>query len=49
MFVRWNLFETRIGEWVLAFLERRIGLAVVPGDWLAEQCSGTIRATERKG
>jgi hypothetical protein len=31
------LFETRFGEWVLAQLEKRAGLAVVKAGWLGEQ------------
>ena len=44
MLVRWFLFETRIGEWLLLFLERCMGLAVVQADWLAEQRSGEPKA-----
>ena len=40
MLVRRLLFETRIGEAFLAFLERRVGLAVVQVEWLATQRSG---------
>lgn len=40
MIVRWLLFETRLGEWLLIFLEQKIGLAVVSADWLAGQRSG---------
>jgi hypothetical protein len=43
MFVKWLLFETKMGELLLAFLERRLGLAVVQVDWLAEQASGELR------
>jgi hypothetical protein len=39
MIVRWFLFETRCGELLLVFLERRLGLAVVSADWLAVQPS----------
>ena len=28
------LFETRAGEWLLALLERKAGLAVVEATWL---------------
>jgi len=35
----WLLFETRLGEWLLALLERRAGLAIVRSDWLSEQPS----------
>ena len=40
MLVRRLLFETRIGEAFLAFLERQMGLAVVQVEWLATQRSG---------
>jgi hypothetical protein len=40
MLVRWLLFETWIGEFLLNFLERYVGLAVVQPDWLASQRSG---------
>jgi hypothetical protein len=40
MMVRWFLFETRCGEWLLTLLERRLGLAVVSVEWLAVQPSG---------
>jgi hypothetical protein len=40
MLVRWLLFETWIGEFLLRFLERYVGLAVVQADWLALQRSG---------
>ncbi len=40
MFVRWFLFETKVGEALLVFLERKIGLAVVQADWLGAQRSG---------
>ena len=43
MLVRWILFETSIGERMLRFLERRVGLAVVQADWLAVQRSGEPR------
>jgi hypothetical protein len=39
MFVRWLLFETMLGELLLAVIERQ-GLAVVSVDWLAGQRSG---------
>lgn len=38
--VRWFLFETRCGEWLLTLLEQRLGLAVVSVEWLAVQPSG---------
>ena len=40
MFLRWLLFETRLGEFLLAVLERRAGLAIVQSDWLGSQPSG---------
>ena len=40
MIVRWLLFETVFGELLLAFLERKVGLAVVSAEWLGEQPSG---------
>ena len=36
----WLLFETRLGELLLALLERRTGLAIVRSDWLSTQSSG---------
>jgi hypothetical protein len=39
MFLRWLLFETRLGELLLVLLERK-GLAVVSSDWLGAQRSG---------
>lgn len=44
MVVRWFLFETRYGEWLLTFLERRLGLAVVSAEWLAIQPSSAPHA-----
>lgn len=41
MLVRWLLFETKAGEVLLAFLEKRTGLAVVQVEWLSAQPSGT--------
>jgi hypothetical protein len=38
--IRWLLFETRLGEVLLVFLERHMGLALVQANWLAEQRSG---------
>jgi hypothetical protein len=46
MFLKRLLFETRIGELLLAFLERRLGLAVVQVDWLEVQSSGTVSQPE---
>ena len=40
MIVRRFLFETKCGEMLLSFLERRVGLAVVKADWLGDQRSG---------
>ena len=40
MLVKWLLFETWVGEFLLRFLERYAGLAVVQADWLAVQRSG---------
>ena len=39
MVVRWFLFETRPGLFLLALLERRAGLSVVNADWLGKQPS----------
>lgn len=40
MFVRWFLFETKAGEVLLVFLERKVRLAVVQAEWLGAQRSG---------
>ncbi len=40
MIVRWFLFETRMGLFFLALLERKAGLAVVSAEWLGKQPSG---------
>ena len=40
--LKWFLFETRCGEWLLALLEQRLGLAVVSVEWLAVQPSGAL-------
>ncbi len=40
MLLRWLLFETNAGETLLAFLEKRAGLAVVRAEWLGPQLSG---------
>lgn len=40
MIVKWFLFETKVGLWLLALLERKVGLAVVSADWLGRQPSG---------
>lgn len=44
MLLRWMLFETRLGEWLLALLERKAGLAVVQADWLGIQRSRKPKA-----
>ena len=44
--LRWTLFETRLGEWLLALLERRAGLSVVHSDWLGAQPSVKLTAEE---
>ena len=44
MFLRWLLLETRAGELLLTFLERKAGLAVVQSDWLGDQLSGAPMA-----
>jgi hypothetical protein len=43
MLVRWFLFETRIGEFLLTILKRKLGLAVVQAEWLAQHPGGTPR------
>jgi hypothetical protein len=43
MILRWLLFETKAGELLLTFLERKVGLAVVQADWLDSQRSGELR------
>ena len=40
MLLRRLLFETRVGELLLALLERTTGLAVVQAEWLGAQPSG---------
>jgi hypothetical protein len=44
MLVRWLLFETWLGERLLAILERKAGLAVVQSDWLGGQPSAKPHA-----
>jgi hypothetical protein len=46
--VRRLLFETRLGEWLLATLERRLGLCVVQADWLGTlpACSAVVQGAE---
>ena len=45
--LRWLLLETRAGELLLAFLERKAGLAVVQSDWRGDQLSGAPLADSR--
>ena len=40
MVLRWFLFETRVGLFLLALLERKAGLAVVSAEWLGRQSIG---------
>lgn len=40
MFIRWLLFETKLGEWFLVALEHWAGLCVVQADWLGAQSCG---------
>jgi len=40
MVVKWFLFETKLGLFLLALLERKAGLAVVNAEWLGRQPSG---------
>ena len=47
MLVRWFLFETRLGLFLLALLERWAGLAVVNAEWLGKQSSGVPVSTEQ--
>jgi hypothetical protein len=47
MLLRWLLFETKMGEMLLVFLERRAGLSVVQADWLAVQPSGKPTAVSK--
>ena len=44
MIVKWFLFETRLGLFLLAHLERKVGLAVVNAEWLGKQSSGMPKA-----
>jgi hypothetical protein len=44
MFIRRLLFETKLGELFLMFLEQKVGLAVVQADWLAVQRSAAPEA-----
>jgi hypothetical protein len=45
MLIRWLLFETKGGEWLLGLLEKAVGLAVVQAEWLGSQPSGTPHVT----
>jgi hypothetical protein len=45
MLLRRLLFETRVGERLLALLEKATGLAVVQADWLGAQPSGKPQTT----
>ena len=40
MAIRWLLFETKLGEWLLIFLERKARLAIVSAEWLGQQSAG---------
>jgi hypothetical protein len=41
--LRWILFETRIGNWLLTQLEQRAGLAVIEASELTEtEVGGTL-------
>ena len=44
MLIKWMLFETKLGEMLLVFLERKVGLAVVDVGWLAGQRSSEPKA-----
>jgi len=35
--VRWFLFQTKTGEWLLEALERWAGICIVQADWLGAQ------------
>lgn len=43
MLLRRFLFETKVGEMLLALLERAAGLAVVEAEWLGTQAGGVPR------
>lgn len=45
MILKFLLFETKLGELLLAVLERKAGLAVVQGDWLADRPAGEPKAS----
>ena len=40
MAIRWLLFETKLGEWLVTLLERKAKLAVVSAEWLGQQPAG---------
>ncbi len=48
MVVRWFLFQTKPGEWLLAALERWAGICIVQADWLGDQpaCAALKSAAE---
>jgi hypothetical protein len=46
--LKWLLFETRIGSWLLALFEEVTGLALVDADWLGSQSSGMPQAAGGK-
>ena len=49
MFIRWLLFQTKLGEVLLVFLEQKVGLAIVTAEWLAALPGGEPKAvTEAK-
>lgn len=37
--LKWLLFETRFGSWLLALFEQTTGLALVDAEWLGHQPS----------
>ncbi|MBN1139930.1 MAG: hypothetical protein JXM73_25390 [Anaerolineae bacterium] len=39
------LFETRLGEALLAFAEKRLGIAIVDADWLGQRRSTVTTMT----
>ena len=40
MAIRWLLFETKLGAWLLILLERKAKLAIVSAEWLGQQSAG---------
>jgi hypothetical protein len=46
MLVRWLLFETSFGRWLVAGLEKWAGLALVDAGWLGRLASGVPAAGE---